>query len=399
MKSHKIGVLIYNDWGNSFEALSDLAIILSKDSRFEVIVLAMPSKVESNTFYDLNTTKSLYKFAKEFDVEICPDIMPNRHLQCVIGFDENFSVRFYPQDFKTQYFINTRPYSGLRPKCWDNANVGRFMKLCHIDYGVHLHSRKLPICEFAELKYYDLIFAPSAFHAKLISFTQQDEKYSEIFPVGCAKLEQILHLAQNLKKSASSLLCCCYMPRWNSTDGYGTFERYIESFLAMAEKSKLEFIFRPHPNMFDSFNNAGMGDKIDAIFKRIESCKYANIDVNEDLSQSFKKADVLISDASSMLVYSFLSGKPTIFTQNLYGSEVNNWTLCLLQGCFVVNTKDELFSLLESFSDDFSKTFMPKLALREQILKQLFTFTKIHTSQKIRDILLKDFIKELGFMR
>lgn len=392
--ANKIGVLIYNDWGNSFDALRDLAITLSKDRRFEVVVLAMPSKVISSAFYDLNATKSLYEFAESLRVEIAMDITQNRHLQCIIGFDRDFRIRFYPQDFKTQYFINTRPYSVLRPKGWDNASVGAFMKLCHIDYGVHVHSRKMPVCEFLELKYYDLIFAISAFHAEIISITQED-KYSEILPVGCAKFEQILHLAQKPKRSASSPLTCCYMPRWNGIDGYGTFLKYIESFLSMAKKRELEFILRPHPNMLDAFSSAGMGDEIKTIFKRIESCKYALIDVNQDVSEAFLKADVLITDASSMLVYSFLSGKPTIFTQNLFGGEMNNWALCLLQGCFVVNTKDELFSLLGEFKSDFDKAFMPKIALRERILKQLFNFSKTPASEKIRDILFKDFAKEI----
>lgn len=74
MKNTKIGVLIYNDWGNSFDALRDLAITLSKDRRFEVVILAMPSKVISSAFYDLNATKSLCEFAESVRVEIAPDI-------------------------------------------------------------------------------------------------------------------------------------------------------------------------------------------------------------------------------------------------------------------------------------------------------------------------------------
>ena len=106
---------------------------------------------------------------------------------------------------------------------------------------------------------------------------------------------------------------------------------------------------------------------------------------------SFKKADVLISDTSSMLTYSFVSGKPTIYTQNIMSKEVNNWAAkWIYTGCFVINTVDSLKALLENLQEEYHNTIAPLQNHHEKILNESFYFPQDGSVQRIINILVAD---------
>lgn len=115
-----------------------------------------------------------------------------------------------------------------------------------------------------------------------------------------------------------------------------------------------------------------------------------SLDTNPSYEDSFKKADVIISDASSTIVYAFLANKPVIYTQNLMGGELNNWALKLLQGCFIIDTLDSMQDLILRLQNDFQGTIAPLQCRREEILKSCFYFPPKGSVACIIDTLLAD---------
>lgn len=81
------------------------------------------------------------------------------------------------------------------------------------------------------------------------------------------------------------------------------------------ENPELEIIIRPHPLMFSHFLSRGVlsVSEYQNIINTIEGQGNMSLDVSADYLNSFEKADVLISDLSSLIVEFFITGKPIIY--------------------------------------------------------------------------------------
>lgn len=317
----------------------------------------------------------------------------------IIGFDKTYKPRIFPQDLSAHYCITTRPYSGLRPKGWENENIALFSKLCHIEYGVLVHATNhLANCIYdkEELKYYSFVFSPTRFHRRLLMQNLRETKHlCKAMSVGFAKFEAMLSIPHNPPKSHNppKNLTILYMPRWASGE-YCTFMRYMDYFLKMAKMGKIKLIFRPHPNMYDHFVKTAQiitESQWQNLIIELETSPNTSLDSAPSPMESMKKANVIISDASSMLIYAFLSGKAVIYTQNELGGEVNNWALRWLRGCFIANNLCEIEELLLRLGCDYSAMMKSKISQREEILRQDFLFLRKGANASIGKILLNDF--------
>ncbi len=364
----------------------------------------MPSKVESERFFDLGASLALRDLAEKLHIKVL-DSSSFKHtnksaLSAVIGVDTNYNPTIFPRDIKAHFCFTTRPYSCLRPKGWDNQSLARFYKLVHMDYGALMHSLSHGdgVFDFLELRYYDFVFIATNYHKNLIESKQAtfyQQTYTKIFSVGSGKFEEIVSAFSDYSPP-QTIRTIAYMPRWCDGEGlqdYCSFMRIFPYLLDLAKCGHIELIFRPHPNMYDHFVNATKiltKQQWEAMTQELDSLPNATLDTNPSLLETFCKADVLISDASSMLVYGFLSGKPTIYTQNQIGGEVNNWALQWLQGCFIANDTHDLHKILLSLQNDCKSTMRPKILIREEIIEKCFTFLQPSSTEAIKQILLAD---------
>ena len=389
-RNAKIKVLFYNDWGGSWEALEPLALALASDERFEVIVLAMPTLVQSQNFYDLGATKSLQAFADKIHTPITYTLDSQARVQCVLGFDAQMHSTICPSDTQAQYCFTTRPYDSLRPKGWSNADIAECMKLCYVEYGILIFSANNNNVAYADeyLRYYDFVFAPTIFHQYVMQKHQKSLNFMQILVVGSSRLETIANT--DFSKPFEKKPTICYMPRWNSCDSHSSFFMHMDLLWTLARRDKITLIWRPHPNMYDHYVKA---TKLwtQEQWDELSCTPNVYVDTNPSYFDSFAKADVLISDTSSMLVYSFLSGKPTIYTQNILGEELNNWAAkWVYKGCFVINDTDTLKVFLEQLQENYHEMMSYLQNQHKEIVKESFCFSQEGSVQRMIDTLITD---------
>lgn len=395
----KIKVLFYNDWGGSWEALEPLALALANDERFEVVVLAMPTLVQSQNFYDLGATKALQAFADKIHTPITHTLDSHARVQCIVGFDTQMHPTLFPHQTQAQYCFTTRPYDSLRPRGWGNADIAECMKLARIEYGIFFVALYLDFVpsdypsapwESRANRYYDFLFLPDSFHRDIMKFHKGEDAYTHFVVTGSPRLENFKQ--RDFSKPHTQKLTIFYTSRYSKDDSYNTFFTFIEYFMQLAKEDKIHFIYRPHPNMHDTKqgnHNILSGAQWQEFVARF-SAPNLSLDTNPSYEDSFKKADVIISDASSTIVYAFLANKPVIYTQNLMGGELNNWALKLLQGCFIIDTLDSMQDLILRLQNDFQGTIAPLQCRREEILKSCFYFPPKGSVACIIDTLLAD---------
>lgn len=362
-------------------------------------MLAMPTLVQSQNFYDLGASKALQDFATKVHTPITHTLDSHARIQCVIGFDSAHNATILPAHTQAHYCFTTRPYDSLRPRGWRNADIAECMKLARIEYGIYfvaLHLRYIPSdCPSAPWdkrtnRYYDFLFVPDTFHRDIMAFHKHKDAYTRLVITGSPRLESFKQ--KDFTKPKTPKLTLFYTSRYSKDDSYNTFFTFIEYFIRLAKEDKIEFIYRPHPNMYDTKqgNHNILNQEQWQEFVAQFSAPNLWLDSNPSYEESFKKADVIISDASSTIVYAFLANKPIIYTQNLMGGEVNNWALKLLQGCFIIDSLDSMRELITKLQEDFQGTIVPLCLRREEILKHCFYFPPTGSVQCIIDTLLAD---------
>ena len=454
-QAQKIRVLFYNDWGASWEALEPIANALLTNPVFEIIVLAMPSRVTGARFYDLGASQSLREFAAKMQCQVIMqrdlaiqhlampylDTAPassNAHRQnllCIIGFDELglesmadlsghrvFDVCYLsPCDCRAHYCFTTRPYNELRPEPWHSKHIALTSKLCYVEYGIHafgLHEGNGSIIAYHSdyLRYYDYLFSPTAFHAAVAQSQQHGDSLLRIQVTGSARFEELIAYAtRDLDSSSPAVytssipsteqscqepshtnrarkLRVLYLPRWSPEDLHSTFLHYMKPLLDLAKSGKISLHFRPHPNLYDHLVHGGRF-MTQAQWNELQNDirQYGYWDESHSILESFARADVLISDTSSMLIYAFLSGKPTIYTQGSFKAELNSWALRVVQGCLIASSIDDLLGLLARFCDDYEATAALRGRFWQEIVSQNFYLPESTSAGEILWHITKDY--------
>lgn len=401
-----------------------MALALSANPLFEVIVLAMPSRVESSAFYDLNASISTQSFAQKVRTQaiLVQDILDSSGLDsslarakslrtaklaqwlesslaqsskpvCLIGFDSALNVPITPQDLAAHYCFTTRPYDSLRPALWSNYSIAQVSKLCYVEYGVYMFSaceQDISAYDPMLLRYYDYLFSPTGFHTWLSSSRQSAPSLLHIITTGSAYFEAILAAKASLKTHIKPLRVL-WTPRWAACDMHSTFLCYVDVLLEQARQGRFLLHCRPHPNMYDHLvieSKILSKQRWQDIKESID--RYGKWDTRPSIMESFSDCDVIISDTSSMLIYAFLSGKPTIYTQGDSTAEISAWALRVVQGVFITTTEGELLQVLDDLCSHLLQAFAPKAALRSYILQQNFHFPKQGASSAITQALLQD---------
>lgn len=401
-----------------------MALALSANPLFEVIVLAMPSRVESSAFYDLNASISTQSFAQKVRTQaiLVQDILDSSGLDsslarakslrtaklaqwlesslaqsskpvCLIGFYSALNVPITPQDLAAHYCFTTRPYDSLRPALWSNYSIAQVSKLCYVEYGVYMFSaceQDISAYDPMLLRYYDYLFSPTGFHTWLSSSRQSAPSLLHIITTGSAYFEAILAAKASLKTHIKPLRVL-WTPRWAACDMHSTFLCYVDVLLEQARQGRFLLHCRPHPNMYDHLvieSKILSKQRWQDIKESID--RYGKWDTRPSIMESFSDCDVIISDTSSMLIYAFLSGKPTIYTQGDSTAEISAWALRVVQGVFITTTEGELLQVLDDLCSHLLQAFAPKAALRSYILQQNFHFPKQGASSAITQALLQD---------
>lgn len=142
-----------------------------------------------------------------------------------------------------------------------------------------------------------------------------------------------------------------WTPRWNPDEGTSHFTAYWDVLLKWARKNSdmVEFVFRPHPLMFNYLIKTGRltAESLGRIRDEFSKSSNASIDENDGYHDTFLGADCLIADPTTSMSLEFVvQDKPVVYTEK-EGNQESGFVKTILPGFYVVNSEHEMIATLD----------------------------------------------------
>ncbi len=230
------------------------------------------------------------------------------------------------EDDSVRTYFYTRPYNARVPEIYRSEVLKQAAPLSFISYGALLTRQVGNVVIntdfFKDLSYYfadcesEKKIAQQKFH-KLI-----DRGFLHIDVIKYRTFYRIEKEVTSAKKENSSRFTVMWTPRWTSDKSLGgsNFLNYIDPFISFAKKheSDIDFIFRPHPLAWDNFISTGelSAERAAELKQKIHEAPNIELDESGDYTDSFRRADLLVSDISGLVPEFVYTGKPLIFCMN-----------------------------------------------------------------------------------
>jgi len=350
------------------------------NDKVEAICLALPEKIMDKE-YDIRWEK----YGKNESYKM----LKNKGYKVIDG--QKSEGKWY--DLKAlhpAYVFLPRPYDIHLPECYRSYTISEYTKVCYIPYGYdNVKWDSKMTYEFDFLNYTYAIFAENKYY------------YNELFniykSVGWDKIKRVFNLGYprfdfyaNYKPSLHKRKTVVWLPRWttNRSIEATTFFKYKDYLINFFIKHpEYDFICRPHPLMLRNFVSCGLLSQHDeSQFLKVFD-EYSNffLDSDGDFLKSFKKADIFISDFTSLLVEELIIDKPIIFTGQTNHFTKFSWKIS--QGMYLVNNQRELDqTLLAVLHDNDAKE-----NVRKKISMKIYNPANGNIGDNIINALVEDY--------
>lgn len=350
------------------------------DSRFEPVIVCVPSGISE---HKLNNPDSLenntYEYYKNNGYNA---------VNTLIGRNEWLDLGTLDLD----YIFYQRPYDYHLPLQYASSVVSKYSKICVLLYAAIMVEEDVNICldkDFFRNVYCYFADSPYAANANRNHF-----KLSHFLGIrkslylGNPSSQHILSeksTKTDVWNAIGDGIKIMWTPRW-TTDlklGGTNFFEYKDFFLDFAKKNaKASVMVRPHPLAFENFIRAGdmTQSEVDLYKETCNLLPNTEIDTRKDYINTMWSSDMLVSDISGILPEYFIMNKPLIFCASNMILKTTEFTKRMLDGCYVVNNKQELEACLASLMAGID----PLKEKRTEIISELFS-NKLDTC--IQDIL------------
>lgn len=236
------------------------------------------------------------------------------------GYDEDTEEWFDLFAFGPDYIFYTRPYQREYPDYLRSRVTSRYAKNCYIPYGYEFVTGYHIEVEYNlnSLPYLYMIFcegiSSKSYCNRLVGNTSK-----KIFDMGYPRFDLLNKFS--IDRNDGIITTILWTPRWSSekrvNDGTSFF-KFIEPLLELFQRddfSNTNLIIRPHPLMFPTFIKNKIMDLEDVskLFDRVDQIKNISFDKTSDYLLTAHKADLIISDFSSMLIEFLMMNKPIIY--------------------------------------------------------------------------------------
>ncbi len=247
----------------------------------------------------------------------------------VSSYDNNYFLNRYPdavkavdaegkeielKQFNLDYVFYQRPYDSYIPAGLRSSMVAGFTRCCYIPYG------------FSGAEVFDRGNTNFRFFVNIqLSFMESaymQKKLKQKFPMssflgirrienqGYPSLEPYMQVVD--PKKVETVL---WTPRWSYDPSIGG-SHFLEykDLLSKIKQNRKKCVFRPHPMMFEELKVKGFmtAEEISNYLSGLE-VQGIEYDTGCPINQAIEKADVLITDYSSIIIMFFLTGKPIIY--------------------------------------------------------------------------------------
>lgn len=300
--------------------------------------------------------------------------------QVINAYDEEKETFFDLKSLNPDYVFIPRPYDSYLPNEYRSIEMSKYTKVCYVGYGYLAEGMDMvKVCV-------NRCFV-SNIYMMFVENKTVETYAKKLFPITVPlKIRHIIHTPYprfDLTKKYDGIHgsgwgrerenCnkrIIWTPRWTLDKklGASNFFNYKEFMFDYASKHREnDFLFRPHPMMFDNFVKIGAMTKEDVdVYK--QTCKDApNVKLDDDSGhiENFASADILISDLSGVVVDFAITGKPVIYCDTVY--PMNDSCKELLDAYYLVSNVEEL----EKTLDMLCKGEDPKKDIRREIVERV----------------------------
>ena len=307
-KDGKIRVAFIINMPEVWTSLQPVYEQMSVDPRFETYIIAQPKRISNPAVNDA--------FA----------FLNSKYLN-VINAYMGEGQWFDPKQLNIEYTFYTRPYNEYHPLL-EPSETRKYSITCHIPYGYILSSGDIFdtcyngsfLCNCSVL--FDCSRSALNLNYKRFGLAAKARLINLEF-LGFPRFD-LLQRNNGRSDKKNGEFTILWTPRFptpgNGFNIAGHFLDYYKDLIQYAQNNEgVRVIIRPHPLMFERFRSLRIltADKIEKIKREIEEAKNVEFDVNKDYRISFEKADLLVSDFSSLIIEYYYLDKPIILCDDL----------------------------------------------------------------------------------
>ncbi|MBQ7707170.1 MAG: CDP-glycerol glycerophosphotransferase family protein [Lachnospiraceae bacterium] len=329
-------------WGQQSSTYERLAA----DDRFEVEIVCVPQ-------FDIGDRKfKNYKAVKDYFKTRYPDAV----LVDAVGRDKKVLDL---KDKNYDYVFYERPYDIYLPKSLRCSRMCRYTKTCYIPYSTP-DFKPEPGYNAFEKEFYRNVYigfqnAESNIRVLYDSMYKRHRKYHHFVNLGYP----LLNDAAATESIPHEKYVIMWTPRWSydAKVGGSHFLEYKDTIINLGnEFDDTKILARPHPFTYTYMvNNGFMTEKDVEDFKKKALDNGVSFDENKSVIDSFKAADILVTDLSSIMWLFFFMGKPVIYCPCDYplSDEVNK----LIDAMYVAKNVEDIRTYIKEIisGNDYKK--------------------------------------------
>lgn len=287
------------------------------------------------------------------------------------------------------YIFYQDPYNVHMPETLVSDTVVKFAKICYIPYGFsgsNIFNEGITNKDFYRNVSFGFTDTKEVFEILTKRYKSNiKNEYQHFFKIGYPSFERFSQVEKN-----DEIKTVLWTPRWSYDENVGGshFLEYKNGFLALAKRHKdLHFVMRPHPMMFKNFIDVGLM-KTSEVDDYIRDLNKNNVEISlqNDLYSDFERADVLITDYSSIIPMFFLMNKPIIYCPSQI--KLNSEYLYISEGMYISNEWSDVEKNIE--------LLLKNNDVLEYVRKEhVDTIKKAHdgSTKRIVNIIVDDFKK------
>ncbi len=371
-QNRPIRVLFLGQCIAAWNKMEDIYQKMSEMSEFQAILLAVPEDIH-------NINNDVYRFF--FD----------KYGDKVVNARENddwVDLR----KFQPDYVFYQRPYDQYLPQLYRSGEVSKYTKVCFVNYGFEL-LENLKSISFTKtfFRNVSIYFAEEVFGQEF-----NVKRFKKSHAAGYRKSVNVGYpILDRFAKGAKTTIekhnfCFLWTPRWSEDKELGgsNFLKYKDSIISFMEQHpEYHLIFRPHPMTFSHFVSIGKmtAEQAREYISRYETNENMEYNNTADYLDIFQRADVMVTDVSSVMVEYFVMRKPIILCKTEFTP--NSFFKKLMEGIYIAQSWEQVEEIL----DMLARGSDPLRQKREELVEELFGTTMEHAVESIMGTLIDDF--------
>ena len=376
----KIRVGFFIQRAETFDAVQSIFESMLKDSAFEVYAFVIPRYDQNHDKFNFETIEPNLEFIKKYG-DKC---------KIVNTYKDGHFIELEP--FKIDYLFLCVPYEAHYPKEYSFEKLHKISKVCLTQYSF-IFWDEFPLLQTSfpmkTLANCDYVFADNPLSHEyldaLYKVVSKETHKKYVYFFGFPGLDLLK------SEKFTKLDTIMWIPRWTAVEKgnmSSSFMKYKDNFVNFVNEGKHTLITRPHPLMFNNYiNNGIMTEKEVEEFKKSISQNGSYLDETCDFHDSIKKADLMIADFSSLVVYYTLLNKPVIYLDNKHA--VARSFRYLWKSYYPANSWSDIVKIITNLE----KGNDPKKEIREKVLKKFYKENPEHAGKSIANFIKREYNK------